>query len=176
MIQPSSVFKYCPRCGSRAFEFDNDRSFKCQDCRFHFFINSSAAVAGIIVNDKGEILFSVRAFDPDKGMLDLPGGFVDPLESAEQAVIREIKEELGLDVVAMRYIGSWYNEYKFSGLSVYTTDLGFVVDVASLEGIAANDDISGFEFTAPGMIDYSRIGAESIRRLVKMYLSQYPIL
>lgn len=175
MTKPHQVFKYCPRCSSAGFDFEGHRSFKCKDCGFHFFVNSSAAVAGIIVNHKGEILFTVRAFEPNKGMLDLPGGFVDPMETAEHAIAREIKEELGIEVSAMRYIGSWHNEYVFSGLSVYTTDLGFVLEVAGFDGISANDDISGFEFLPPSKIDFSRIGAESIRRLVKMYLKQIQV-
>lgn len=58
----------------------------------------------IIKNDKGEIAVIRRNFWP-KGKLDLPGGFVDEGESAEQAATREAKEECGLEVAVVRKLG-----------------------------------------------------------------------
>jgi mutator protein MutT len=169
MTQPQDVIKYCPKCGSNQFVFDGSRSFKCQVCQFHFFINSSCAVAAVIVNTKGEILLTRRAFDPEKGKLDLPGGFVDPMERAEESVIREIKEELNLDVVGLEYITSFPNEYIFSGFSVYTTDLGYLCRVTNFDNIHAKDDISGFEFVALDAIDFNEISSESIKNIIRAY-------
>lgn len=170
--QPKDVIKYCPRCGSKQFLFEGHRSFKCETCQFHFFINSSTAVAAVIENECGEILLTIRAFEPQKGMLDLPGGFVDPLESAEQAVRREIMEELELEVVDMAYITSSPNEYVFSGYSVFTTDLGFVVNVRSLVHIAANDDITGYQFIDPRKIDRSQLSSPSLGVIIDAYLAR----
>ena len=86
----------------------------CEDCKFQYYINNSAAVACLIFNSQGEVLLTRRAIDPNKGMLDLPGGFVEPLETAEEAVIREIKEELGLQITKMTYLVSFPNLYPFS--------------------------------------------------------------
>ena len=80
----------------------------------------------MIVNDKGEILFTKRSVDPHKGMLDLPGGFVDIMESAENALVREIKEELNLNIEHFQYFMSSPNEYIFGGLSVFTLDLAYI--------------------------------------------------
>ena len=44
-----------------------------------------------------KILLTQRAIDPFKGFWCLPGGHIDPRESAEQAIAREIKEETGLE-------------------------------------------------------------------------------
>jgi NAD+ diphosphatase len=170
MTQPENVYKYCSKCGSNLLHFDGERAFVCGQCGFNFYINSAAAVAGIIVNNSGEILFTFRAHEPYKGYLDLPGGFIDPLESAETALRREILEELNLRVVKMDYLVSFPNEYVFSGLSVYTTDLAFVVTVKDLDNIKAADDITGFEFIAPQNIDFDKIGAHSIVQIVKAYL------
>nr|WP_321409008.1 NUDIX domain-containing protein [uncultured Carboxylicivirga sp.] len=167
--QPGDVIKYCPKCGSEEFIFDGSRSFKCNKCKFHFFINSSAAVAAVIVNEKGEVLLTRRAFDPGKGMLDLPGGFVDPMESAETAIRREIKEELNLDIDEMSYLVSYPNEYVFSGFSVYTTDLGFLCKVKNFEQMHVEDDISGYEFVKEKEIDYKQISSDSIANILKSY-------
>lgn len=56
------------------------------------------AVCGIILNEKNEVL-SVSRKDNHKDF-GLVGGLVEPLESSEQALIREVKEETGLDVLA----------------------------------------------------------------------------
>jgi len=172
MTQPSKVIKYCPKCGSHQFLFEGERSFKCQDCTFHFFINSSAAVAGVIINTDGEILLTVRAFEPRQGYYDLPGGFVDPMESAEEALVREIKEELNLDVEQLEYLGSFPNEYVFSNYSVYTTDFGFLCQVSDFSNIHVKDDISGYKFIKPDVIDFEKISSLSIANIIKIVCSQ----
>jgi len=170
--QPGDVIKYCPKCGSKEFIFDGSRSFKCDTCGFHFFINSSAAVAAVIVNEKGEVLLTRRAFNPGKGMLDLPGGFVDPMESAEAAIRREIKEELNLDIEEMQYLISYPNEYVFSGFSVFTIDLGFLCKVKSFEKMHVEDDISGYEFVSEKDVVFDEISSKSIGDILKFYFRE----
>jgi len=114
ITDPIEVLKYCPKCGSVNFKKECDRWLKCSDCGFHFFINSAAAVAALVVNDKGKLMLVTRGVEPNYGKLDLPGGFIDPGESAENAIKRELMEELGLKVKTLKYIGSAPNEYIFS--------------------------------------------------------------
>lgn len=170
---PGKVIKFCPKCGCDKFHFDGTKAFKCEQCGLHFFINASAAVAAIIVNDKGEVLLTRRAFDPCKGMLDLPGGFVDAGEPAEQAVHREIKEELNLEIEQMEYLASFPNEYVFSNYSVFTTDFGYLCRVKSFDNIYAEDDISGYEFVSKDELNYDEISSDSIRQIVKYYFEKY---
>ncbi|WP_439182315.1 NUDIX hydrolase [Carboxylicivirga taeanensis] len=169
--QPKDVIRYCAKCGSDQFTYDGTKSFRCQACGFHLFINSAAAVAAIICNAKGEILLTRRAFEPCAGMLDLPGGFVDPMETAEECVAREVKEELNLTVKSMRFIASFPNEYVFSNYSVFTTDLGFVCEVDNFDNMQAKDDVSAYEFIDSSAIDFSQISSESIRNLLRVYIS-----
>ncbi|MBN2167553.1 MAG: NUDIX hydrolase [Marinilabiliaceae bacterium] len=172
MTKPGDVIKYCPKCGNNDFIFDGDRQFRCDGCGFIFYINSSAAVAAIIVNDLGQILLTIRAFEPKQGFFDLPGGFVDPMESAEDAIKREIKEELNLDVVSCQYLVSFPNEYIFSNFSVYTTDLGFIVEVKSFDTVLANDDITGYVFVDPDLINWTKISSESIALIIRYYFAK----
>ncbi len=164
---PTQVFRFCPRCGSSDFQVLTQRSFECGECRFHFFINASAAVAALIFDEAGRLLVTRRAVDPDKGKLDLPGGFIDPGETAEEAVKRELKEELGITVKEMHYLASASNHYLFSGLAVPTTDLAFRVVPLSLEKMTASDDISSFEWVDPATVDPGEIPAPSIRSFIK---------
>ncbi len=166
---PENTIHYCPKCGSSEFPFKKDQSFLCNSCEFHLYINSAAAVAALIVNDKGEILFTKRAVEPHKGMLDLPGGFVDIGETAENALVREIKEELNLDIDKFQYFMSSPNEYIFGGLSVFTLDLAYICKLNSFNHIHAKDDISDYEFIAPNLIPYEKIGGESIKIIAKSF-------
>ncbi|TAJ12858.1 NUDIX domain-containing protein [Marinilabiliaceae bacterium JC017] len=170
MTKPGDVIRYCPKCGSERFNYDGEKAFKCIACGFHFFINSAAAVAAIIESGHDEILLTIRAFEPQKGYLDLPGGFVDPGESVEAALKREIKEELNLDITDMSYLVSYPNEYIFSNYSVFTTDLGFICRVESFKNIHVKDDISGYEFINPRDLDYQKVSSDSIRKIIKDYL------
>ncbi|GAB3154761.1 NUDIX domain-containing protein [Amycolatopsis stemonae] len=63
-------------------------------------------VGGITFDRRGRLLLIRRANDPGSGQWSLPGGRVEPGESDEQAVIRELREETGLDVIPGTVIGT----------------------------------------------------------------------
>ncbi len=167
---PTKVFHFCPRCGSANFPATSTRSFRCKQCNFELYINSAAAVAVILFNDEGKMLFSRRAIEPHRGKLDLPGGFVDPMESAEDAVRREIKEELGVEVSSMRYFCSFPNEYKYSGLSVFTTDLAFFAEIDPEAELTPMDDISSVEYYYPEEVDMNELPAPSMKNIVNQII------
>ena len=76
---------------------------------------------------KDKILFTRRSQYPEKGKLDLPGGFVDPKESAEYACYRELKEELNIeiDIQKLKFLMSLPNVYHYQGIDYNTLDLFF---------------------------------------------------
>src|ERR1035437_1609857 len=115
---PLQKFRFCPVCGSAHWEINNFKSKHCADCGFTYYGNPSAAVDCFIQNKEGELLVCRRANDPAKGTLDLPGGFVDLYESAEEALKREIKEELNLDLTNIRFQQSIPNLYEYSGMVI----------------------------------------------------------
>jgi len=86
----------CPNCQHELVV--DDTSAKCPSCGFLFYLNPAPCVTVLITNDKNELLWTIRGIQPQKGEWDLPGGFVNPDESIQQAAIRETKEELNLDV------------------------------------------------------------------------------
>ncbi len=164
---PVNVLKFCPRCGSAHFPATGSRSFQCADCSFNYYVNAAAAVAVLLFNEKGELLFTRRAIEPHLGKLDLPGGFVDPMETGEQAAIREIREELGIEIHSLKYICSYPNEYVFSGYSVFTLDLAFLAKTDSLNQMTAMDDISSFEFYNLHDVDLDELPSISMKNIIK---------
>jgi len=164
---PVNVLKFCPRCGSAHFLATGSRSFKCEDCSFNYYVNASAAVAVLLFNEHGELLFTRRAIEPHLGKLDLPGGFIDPLETAEQAAIREIQEELGISIHSLSYFCSFPNEYIFSGYSVYTLDLAFLAQTNNMHQMTAMDDISSFEFYKPQDVNLEELPSISMKNIIK---------
>ncbi|MDR1668209.1 MAG: NUDIX domain-containing protein [Bacteroidales bacterium] len=166
---PSERLHYCPYCGADAFRAGKENYLQCVACGKKIFINAAAAVACVIVNDRKEILLTRRRKAPAQGMLDLPGGFVNIDETAEDAVRREIKEELNLQVGHMRYFGSSTNRYPYEDMLYYTLDLGFECTVADFSPLNAADDVEGYLFLPYREIDFQQIGFPSIRRLIKQY-------
>ena len=169
--QPKDVIKYCPRCGcDRFITSDNGRSFNCAECSFNFYLNNSAAVACLIFDKKGRLLLVRRAIEPSIGMLDLPGGFIEPMERAEEAVVREIREELNVSVVKMEYLTSFPNEYIFSEFSVFTIDLAFICEIDRFEGIVPKDDVAGIEFVKPEEVQKEELCSESMKKIIGYYV------
>lgn len=62
-------------------------------------------VDAVITDAHGRVLVMERGTEPFRGSWVLPGGYVDPGETVEQACIREVREELGLDVMLTGLIG-----------------------------------------------------------------------
>ncbi|GAM76290.1 molybdopterin-guanine dinucleotide biosynthesis protein mobB [Vibrio ishigakensis] len=90
---------YCPKCGAETLMSEQSRKYSCSECDFLFFQNVAAATMAVVTQfNEGKLwlLVATRAKDPGKGLYDLPGGFVDPDESAEQALERELLEEIGV--------------------------------------------------------------------------------
>lgn len=169
---PLEVLKFCPKCGSPHFDISGDRSLKCRECGFHFFVNASAAVAALVTDDKNRLMLVTRGIEPNYGKLDLPGGFVDHDESVETAVTRELFEELGMKVKSMEYISSAPNEYVFSGFSVFTIDMAFKVIAESIDNLKPMDDILEYRFYTEDEFNYDDIPAPSIKQFVINYFKK----
>jgi 8-oxo-dGTP diphosphatase len=62
-------------------------------------------VGGIVTDDRGRLLLIRRAHDPEAGRWSLPGGKVEPGETATDATVREVAEETGLAVAVGDEVG-----------------------------------------------------------------------
>lgn len=61
-------------------------------------------VLGIVKNDNNEVLMQLRAKRPTYGLWGVPGGKIEKYETAEEALVREFKEELDVDIEVVQFI------------------------------------------------------------------------
>jgi mutator protein MutT len=167
-MHPFVKFKYCPKCGSPRFVENNFKSKKCEECGFVYYFNSSASTAAFLINKEGQLLVARRAKEPAKGTLDLPGGFVDMGETAEEAMKREILEETGLIVDDPQYLFSVPNTYNYSDFEVHTTDLFFLCRIDDAPFHAA-DDVAELFFLNSEDIFPELFGLESIKKALVLW-------
>ena len=169
MRHPLEQFVYCPRCGAKAFHIANEKAKRCEDCGFVYYFNPSAAVACFVKDTEGRLLLVRRAKEPAKGTLDLPGGFSDMYETAEDTARREVKEETGLDISSCRYLFSIPNIYLYSGFEVQTVDLFFLCEVPSFEQARAADDAAEIVLLFPEELNPDDFGLHSIKQAVTQF-------
>ena len=164
-----AIFDFCPRCGTKRTG-DATNPFHCAACGHTQYVNPAVAVAAILLGPDDQVLLLRRAKDPGKGKLGLPGGFVDIGETAEDALRREIREEVNLDVSSLEFLCTLPNEYHYKGVTYPVLDLFFVVRACSLTGIAALDGVDSFLWVAPARVDLSKIAfpsnGEALRRFI----------
>lgn len=163
-MHPLEKFAFCPACGSKHFVINSPKSKKCENCGFEYFLNPSAANVAFILNEKGELLVLRRKREPAKGMLDLPGGFTDIGETAEQGVVREVLEETGLVVKKTTYLFSYPNVYLYAGFKVRTLDSFFLCEVADTSKVVVADDAASYEWVKLQDIRFELFGLRSVRQ------------
>ena len=172
-FHPSQVFKFCPFCGKAGFVWNGINCFVCRNCNQKLYINMAAAVVAVIFNNNDELLLTRRKNNPAKGFLDLPGGFVNLGETAENAVVREVNEELNINVSEIKFIETFPNEYVFGGIQYFTEDIVFECKISDFSNISAKDDISAYEFKALTQINIIEIGLDSIKNVIKFLKNTY---
>lgn len=171
MGHPLEKFCFCPVCGSQRWAENNFKSKKCGDCGFVYYANPCSATAAFIVDEQGRLLVVRRAKEPAKGTLDLPGGFVDNGETAEEAMAREVCEETGLSVESCEYLFSIPNVYTYSAMHIHTLDMFFRCRVRRGGTARAADDAEDCQWMRCEDICPDDFGLRSIREGVIRFLS-----
>ena len=113
----------------------------------------------------GEVLFARRAVEPCKGEWSLPGGFIELGESAEEAVLRELREETNLRASHAQLLGVSTRQSPISGAVMV---LGYLID--DWEGEAdmrPDSDASELQFFAPS--DWPSLAFSVHRELLALY-------
>lgn len=96
--------QFCGRCGSRIRTHPTERAKECPECGFLQFPRLAPAIIVLIQRGREVLLARARRFETP--MYSTIAGFVEPGETLEEAVTREVKEESGIAVKEIRYFGS----------------------------------------------------------------------
>ena len=147
---------------------------KCVKCGWVHYHNPRPTVSAIISRDGGtqysstnsvtsrqssdehrsdrreKIILCQRAAGPFAGKWDLPGGFVEEQESAEEAIRREMAEELGINLSSIRLLGvEGPAYYPFGGQENYNLDIYFLVTTNDEPRAVSASDVSKISWFDP---------------------------
>ena len=168
-IPIKDAWQHCPRCGKQV-KTTGQQPFQCDPCGYSHYFSPCSAVAALIVDELGKMLFIVRGRDPGQGKLGLPGGFVDAGESAEQALQREVMEELRLSTGPVEYLASFPNQYAYCGVIIPVTDLFFIVEVHDFDAMTAQPgEVDGWTFLPVESVSAESLAFDTHQQALQAY-------
>jgi len=150
-------WRFCPICGE-AIESAEDRA-ECGACGYVAYANAVPGAEAVCIDERGRVLLGRRANDPGKGLWDLPGGFLHEDELPLDGLLREVREETGLEIEPTDFLGFWLEPYD----SRVVLCLAWTARVSG-EGRAADDlvELRWFEphdLPVPGELAFSHYPA-----------------
>ena len=156
---------YCRRCGAELTS-SAPGVFTCQNG--HSSYPNPAPCVGLFLFDSDDnLLLGVRGVEPQKGTLDAFGGFVDGAESIEEALAREIKEELGLDsneYTTPIYLTSASSSYDYQGETRTVLSSLFYAYLLPGASPVAKDDVASIHVANMSDVSVDEIGNDDIRK------------
>lgn len=121
------TFRYCPLCAAELQRLGRGHRDAgrpaCPHGHFVHYDNPAVTTYAFIGDADGRYLALRRAHPPCAGEWDMPGGFVEAGEAPADAILREVREETGLDVELLGVIGAYSSVYGETGR--HTVDIGF---------------------------------------------------
>jgi NAD+ diphosphatase len=104
IIDWDRTHQFCGRCGVSLRTKNDERAKECPQCGLLQFPRLAPAI--IVLVERGNQLLLARSRHFMPGMYSVLAGFVEPGESLEEAVAREVKEEVGIEIKDIKYFGS----------------------------------------------------------------------
>ena len=126
--------RFCGRCGAPTRVREGGHVRECAPCDVKHFPRTDPAVMILVTRGDRCLLARQPMFPP--GMFSALAGFVEPGESVEECVLREAREEVGLEVSDLRYFRSqsWpFPQSLMIGFNVTTERDEFALDREELE-------------------------------------------
>ncbi len=164
-MRPVELFRFCPRCGvARAAENHAQSPLRCGACELVFYFNPTVAAAAFIRDGNGRFLWIRREKEPAAGKLGVPGGFIDIGEAAEEAMRREVREEVGLELERVEFLASFPNVYFYREVSYPVVDLYFTALAVKPESAQALDAVTDVEWLLPQQVPDHEVAFPSLRQ------------
>jgi len=158
---------FCNFCGNSLDKgvVDGRQRQICNTCGQVYYANPLPVVSIILSNEKGELLLVKRAEEPAKGMWCFPIGFAECGESIEEAALRELKEESGVEGLIVGLLDVCSDQTGTYGEVVVVT---FRAEKAG--GVeAAGDDACDVGYFSPA--DMPQLAFSSQERALEKFLA-----
>ncbi len=120
VVEWHSTHRFCGRCGAETVPGPTELAKECPRCGMLFYPRLSPAVIVLVRRGKSLLLARSPGFPP--GMYSALAGFVEPGESIEETISREVREEVGVEVENVRYFGSQQWPFPHSLMIGFTAD------------------------------------------------------
>jgi NAD+ diphosphatase len=156
-----STQQFCGRCGAKCKTIESGHARQCiaTQCQATYFPRTDPAVIMLVThtfNDGIERCLLGRQQVWPQGVFSTLAGFVDPGETIEQAVIREVKEESNINIKAVKYIASQPWPFPSSLM------LGFLAQASSTDISVAQDELEDAKwFSRAELNDFDEWGDDS---------------
>lgn len=157
--------RFCGRCAAPTEQASGERAMRCPSCGLMAFPRLAPAMIVLIERDDGRVLLARNVSFP-MAMYSCLAGFVEPGETLEEAVRREVKEEVGVDVDGITYWGSQPWPFPHSLM------LGFVARYAGGEICCAADEIADARWFAHDELPAVPPPISIARRLIDDWLAR----
>ena len=120
IVEWHETHRFCGRCGTETVSNPTELAKECPRCGMLFYPRLSPAVIVLVKHGDDILLARSPGFPP--GMYSVLAGFVEPGESIEETIEREICEEVGVEVKNLRYFGSQPWPFPNSLMIGFTAD------------------------------------------------------
>jgi len=120
IVEWDRTHRYCGRCGEPTEDHERERVKVCLACDLRNYPRLSPAI--IVAVTRGDELLLARSHRHPPGRFSVLAGFVEPGETLEECVAREVKEEVGFDVRNIRYFGSQPWPFPHSLMIAFTCE------------------------------------------------------
>lgn len=120
VVQFAQTHQYCGRCGSKTEAVKDERATICPKCRLINYPRISPSMICAVIKENKILLARSTRFK--SGFYSVLAGFVDPGETLEECVAREVKEETNIEVKNIRYFGSQPWPFPHSLMVGFTAD------------------------------------------------------
>lgn len=154
--------QFCGKCGHQTTASELDRSRKCEDCNLLFYPRLSPSI--IVLVTRGEELLLARNARARGNFFSTLAGFVEPGESIEETVHREVMEEVGIRIRNLQYYGSQAWPFPNSLM------LGFHAEYDSGEFVFQDEEIAEARWFHYRELPNRPTGVSIAGRLIDAYL------
>ncbi|MGH8668694.1 MAG: NAD(+) diphosphatase [Burkholderiales bacterium] len=120
LIDWDRTHQFCGRCGARTVPHSTERVRACPACKLSAYPRVAPAVMALVKREKQILLARSPHFPP--GMYSALAGFVEPGESLEQCLAREVAEEVGVQISNTRYFASQSWPFPHSLMIAFVCD------------------------------------------------------